>query len=203
MADRPERSIKEPEEAEAQPIFTLADAKAGDLRVAQKHPMQDFVDGFGRLGKLYNDSVQDNGRFAKFQERMGNLYVNDRATFNELAKVGDGITAQPPAAPAETGKALGEALANALVRRSQAGTVDLGSAENLQLLGSVAGMMLAARANFSAATMDAQTREMVDALDAKLRERGAPHLYGVMYGDNGEPGVAVVPPGQAFDRHKF
>jgi hypothetical protein len=186
------------------PAFTLADAKLSDLQtVGKRSPMQDFVDGFGHLGKLYDDSVHDLGRMAKFQERMGTLFKEDRATFDELAKVGEGLMSKPPATPEQTGKALADAFSNALQRQGQKGDVDLTSASNQSMEAAFAGVMLAARANFPPDQMKAQTEAMVDAFDKRLRENKVPYITGVVYGDNGEPGVAIVPPGEKVDRHNF
>lgn len=204
--DRVENRQQQHQELEPQqPAFTLADAKLGDIGAAaqRRNPMQEFVDGFGHLGKLYDDAVHDLGRMSKFQERMGKLFKEDRPTFDALAKVGEGLMAKPPATPEQTGRALADAFSDAIERRKQQGDVDLSSPSNQSMEAAFAGVMLAARANFPADKMKEQTTAMVDAFDARLREKGVPFVNGVVYGDNGEPGLAVVPPGQQIDRHNF
>jgi hypothetical protein len=208
MGNRPEQIENEQrhEPLEKQgPAFTLADAKLGDVAsaAARRNPMQDFVDGFGHLGKLYDDAVHDLGRMARFQDRMGTLFKNDRPTFNELAKVGEGLSTEPPASAEQTGRALADAFANAVERQQQQGDVDLVSPANQSMEGAFVGVMLAARANIPPDQMKQDTEAMVDAFDKRLRERGTPFVAGVVYGDTGEPGIAVVAPGEQIDRHHF
>ncbi|MBI1272274.1 hypothetical protein GC174_17745 [bacterium] len=168
----------------------------------KQEQLQEFVDGFGKVGKLYDDAVKDPARFAKFQERMGAVYQDDHETFMDLADVGKEMTDNPPSSPEKVGQDLAFTLANAIDRKLQTGSIDPGSEDMQNLMGAVAGMMLAARSNFDPGAMGEQTRTMVDSFDTALQTR-IPVIRGIIWGDNGEPGIAVVPPGESIDRHKY
>ena len=209
------------------PNFTLADAdmtdipdrspsevsQDGDLLIVasndsiypstRQEQLQEFVDGFGRLGKMYHDSVGDSGRMGRFQERMGNVYQEDRQTFLDLAKVGDGLAQKPPLSPEQVGEDLAQAAISGIERQLQAGNGDLSSPEMQNIQGAVAGVMLAARSTFGQADMESKTRAMIDAIDRKFQEGGLPFLRGIIWGDTKEPGLAVVPEGTNIDRHNF
>lgn len=165
--------------------------------------IQEFVDGFGQVGKLYNDSVQSNDRLGKFQDRMMGVYAFDHASFKDLARVGESMTKQPPATPEEIGKSLANAFKSTLDRQLQHGDVDLQGKDFTNLEGAMAGMMLAARSTFDPAKMQEQTVAMVDAMDKQLRDRKVPQLQAIIWGDTKEPGLAVVPPNTTIDRHNF
>ncbi|HMP53641.1 MAG TPA: hypothetical protein PKD05_18980, partial [Candidatus Melainabacteria bacterium] len=100
-------------EKTAPQVFTLADARVddlpkttddsadvrtvagkleitdrGDYPATRQEQLQEFVDGFGKVGKLYDDAVKDPARFAKFQERMGAVYQDDHETFMDLSDIG-------------------------------------------------------------------------------------------------------------------
>jgi len=218
--------IKADETAQAAP-FSLADANVGDMRSAKstmvaandlqitgtndsvapgtrQERLQEFVDGFGHLGKLYSDSVGDKDRFSKFQDRMMNVYTYDHATFKEMGRLGDDMMKNPPPTPEQIGQALGHSLKNTMDRQLKTGNVDLTSPDMTNLEGAMAGVMLAARANFNSSTRDTQTAAMVDAMEAELRKQNVPHIHAIIWGDTKEPGLAVVPPGQQVgDRHNF
>jgi len=207
--------------------FSLADANVGDMRTAKttmvaandlqitgtndsatpatrQERLQEFVDGFGHLGKLYSDSVGDQARFSKFQDRMMNVYTYDHATFKEIGRLGDDMTKNPPPTPEQIGQALGHSLKNTMDRQLKTGNVDLASPDMINLEGAMAGVMLAARATFNPNTKDAQTTAMVDAMEAELRKQNVPHIHAIIWGDTKEPGLAVVAPGQQVgDRHNF
>lgn len=163
--------------------------------------LQEFVDGFGRIGKLYDDAVGDDARLGKFQERMAGVYALDHATFKELARLGERMTANPPASGEEVGKTLAQILNNTFER--QGGTIDLSSPEMVNLQGALAGMMLAQRANFDQAGMSESTIAMVDAMENELTRLKVPAVHAIIWGDTKEPGLAVVPPGKSIDRHNF
>ena len=177
-------------------------ADRGDYPATRQEQLQEFVDGFGKVGKLYDDAVKDPARFAKFQERMGAVYQDDHETFMDLSDLGKEMTDTPPSSPEKVGQNLAITLANAIDRKLRTGNVDPGSEDMRNLQGAVAGMMLAARSNFDPSTMAEQTKAMVDSFDAALQTK-MPVIRGIIWGDNGEPGIAVVPPGTAIDRHKY
>ncbi|MCA9802945.1 MAG: hypothetical protein KC777_13320 [Cyanobacteria bacterium HKST-UBA02] len=183
---------------------------AGDLQIAYGDPpqtrqekLQEFVDGFGKVGKLYSDSVQDNDRFGKFQDRMAQVYSSDRDGFLDLARVGKEMTDKPPASPEKLGEGLADAIADKISRMQAGGNVELDGPEMMNFQGAVAGMMLAARSTFEPGTMDKQTVAMVDALDARLQAKNVPYIRGIIWGDTHEPGLALIRPGTQVDRHNY
>lgn len=220
-SDRPEQTNISPPEIN----FRMTDARlsevkpadhtesanpAGDLQIAYGDPpqtrqekLQEFVDGFGQVGKLYSDSVQDNDRFGKFQDRMAQVYSSDRDGFLDLARVGKEMTGKPPASPEKIGEGLADAIAEKLSRMQTGGTVELDGPEMMNFQAAVAGMMLAARSTFEPGAMNQQTTAMVDALDARLQAKNVPYIRGIIWGDNHEPGLALIPPGTRVDRHNF
>lgn len=220
-SDRPEQTNISPPDIN----FRMTDAKlsdvkppgesagansAGDLQIAYADPpqtrqekLQEFVDGFGKVGKLYSDSVQDNDRFGKFQDRMAQVYSSDRDGFLDLARVGKEMTDKPPASPEKIGEGLADAIADKLSRTQVGGTVELDGAEMMNFQAAVAGMMLAARSTFEPGSMDRQTTSMVDSLDARLQAKNVPYIRGIIWGDTHEPGLAMIPPGTRVDRHNF
>jgi len=210
-----------------EPVFSMADAKLGDMKSTQatvvaandlqitgmndavapstrQERLQEFVDGFGHLGKMYSDSVHDSARFSKFQDRMMNVYTYDHATFKELGRLGDDMTENPPPTPEQIGQALGHSLKNTMDRQLKTGDVNFGGPDMTNLEGAMAGVMLAARAHFDPKTMEAQTQQMVDAMESELRKQNVPDVHAIIWGDTKEPGLAVVPPGGNLgDRHNF
>ncbi len=205
--------------AAAKIVFTLAEADLGDVqgKVAARgsgafYPsthqerLQEFVDGFGRIGKAYNDAVHpDEGRFTKFQDRMMNVYNFDRETFLDLAKLGTKLSLKSTT-PEAVGTALGDAFIKTLERQSTVAAIDLQGPDWMNLQGAVSGMMLAARANFDRdpARYKQQTIEMVDAME-KVLEKKVPGLHAIIWSDTGEPGMASGPPDmfKTRDRHSF
>ncbi len=160
---------------------------------------QEFVDGFGGMGMMYANSVQDLGRQAVFQERMENVFQFDRETFSDFAKLGkDMINGKPDA---ETvGKRLGEIFAKTIARH--AGNLEESDVKNL--MGATAGMMLAARGNFDPGKNDEQTIKLVDAMENEMRARGVPiPLHSIIWGDTKEPGMVIINKNKPFDRHNF
>ncbi|MDR3612432.1 MAG: hypothetical protein P4L53_02635 [Candidatus Obscuribacterales bacterium] len=203
--------------------LTLADAKLKDLptpipRVVvndltivddsakpatRQERLQEFVDGFGKAGKLYFDATNDNGRLGKFQGRVAAIYEQDHKTFKELAALTDKLTTNPPPSPEAIGADLGKTFADAISREKANGPVDLTSKENQNLMGAVSGYMLAARATFAPATEQEQTEKMVDSLEAQLQQSKLSDVHAIIWGDTKEPGMATYPPTQTYDRHRF
>ncbi len=205
--------------------FTLADAKPGDLppKTAKPGPtdlvitgtdddkvpatrqerLQEFVDGFGKLGKLYHDNTQNVDRLGRFQDRMMGVYGYDHSTFKELARLGEAMTGPNPPSPEAIGKGLAQVFKNTLDRALQTGNVDLQSPDMLNVEGSLSGMMLAAQSTFHPPKDAEQTKKMVDALDAEFLRQKVPHMRGIIFGDTKEPGVAAVPDGATIDRHNY
>ncbi len=178
--------------------FQIADNSA---RIS---PAQEFVNGFGHLGKLYSDSVSDNGRFIKFQERMQGVYGFDRDTFRALGNIGDQLIAKPPATPEQVGKQLADIFNDTLKR--QGGNIDLSKPEWVNLQSAMAGVMIAAGSTFNPQTKAQQNIAMVDAMDAQLRKNNIPFVNAIIWGDTKEPGLAIVPKGQTLtrqQRHNF
>ena len=166
--------------------------------------LQEFVDGFGHLGKLYGDSISDKGRFEKFQDRMQGVYEFDRDTFKALGKLGDQMIAKPPATPEHVGKQLADIFSDTLKR--QGGNIDLSSPDWQNLQAAMAGIMIAAGSTFKPETKATQNSAMVDAMDAQLRKNNVPYVNAIIWGDTKEPGIAVVPKGQTLtpqQRHNF
>ncbi len=180
----------------------LADNSPRPETPAQRR--QDFVDGFGRLGKLYNDSVNDSGRFGKFQERMQGVFQFDRETFKAMGQIGDSLIANPPASPEQVGKQLADILSDTMKRKG--GNIDLAQSEWVNLQAAIAGVMIAAGSTFKPGSKSDQNIAMVDAMDAQLRQNKVPFVNAIIWGDTKEPGMAIVPPGQALtrqQRHNF
>lgn len=204
--------------------YTLADAKKGDLPAktvaagptdlqitgaddakvpaTKQERMQEFIDGVGRVNKLYHDTTQSDERVGRFQTRMGDVYNFDHSTFKELARLGEAITGKPPASPEAVGKGLAQVFKNTLDRH-QGGNIDYQDPEWVSLMGAMSGMMLATQSTFDPPKDAAQTAKMVDALEAEFQRQKVPFLHGVIYGDTKEPGLAAVPPGETIDRHNF
>jgi hypothetical protein len=176
----------------------LADNSATAETPAQRR--QEFVDGFGRLGKLYNDSVNDPGRFAKFQERMQGVFQFDRETFKAMGRIGDSLVANPPASPEQVGRQLADILHDTMKRKG--GNIDLSQPEWFNLQSAMAGVMIGAGATFRPQTKAEQNISMVDAMDAQLRQNKVPYVNAIIWGDTKEPGLAIVPPGQSLTRQQ-
>lgn len=182
--------------------FQIADNSA--KTATRVNRAQEFVDGFGHLGKLYSDSVNDNGRSQKFQERMEGVYGFDRDTFRALGNVGDQLIAKPPATPEQVGKQLADIFSDTLKR--QGGNIDLSKPEWQNLQAAMAGVMIAAGSTFNPQTKAQQNIAMVDAMDAQLRKNNVPFVNAIIWGDTKEPGMAIVPKGQTLttqQRHNF
>ena len=182
--------------------FQIADNSA--YPATKQARLQEFVDGFGHLGKLYGDSISDSARFAKFQDRMQGVYTFDRDAFKALGRLGDQMIANPPATPEHVGKQLADILHDTMKRKG--GTIDLASPEWQNLQGAMAGVMIAAGSTFRPATKAAQNIAMVDAMDAQLRKNNVPNVNAIIWGDTKEPGLAIVPRGQTLttqQRHNF
>lgn len=182
--------------------FQIADNSAYPATAIGR--VQEFVDGFGHLGKLYSDSVSDNGRFEKFQDRMQGVYGFDRDDFKGLGNIGDQLIAKPPATPEQVGKQLADIFSDTLKR--QGGNIDLSKPEWQNLQAAMAGVMIAAGSTFNPQTKAQQNIAMVDAMDAQLRKNNVPYVTAIVWGDTKEPGMAVVPKGQTLtpqQRHNF
>ncbi len=182
--------------------FQVADNSAYPATPVER--LQEFVDGFGHLGKLYGDSISDKGRFEKFQDRMQGVYEFDRDTFKALGKLGDQMIAKPPATPEHVGKQLADIFSDTLKR--QGGNIDLSSPDWQNLQAAMAGIMIAAGSTFKPETKATQNSAMVDAMDAQLRKNNVPYVNAIIWGDTKEPGIAVVPKGQTLtpqQRHNF
>lgn len=180
----------------------VADNSSQSDAIAQRR--QEFVDGFGRLGKLYNDSVNDPARFAKFQERMQGVYQFDRETFKAMGRIGDSLVANPPATPEQVGKQLADIMSDTMKRKG--GNIDLTQPEWMNLQSAMAGVMIGAGSTFRPETKAEQNIAMVDAMDAQLRQNKIPYVNAIIWGDTKEPGLAIVPPGQSLtrqQRHNF
>jgi hypothetical protein len=197
--------------AKLKDLPTPAHTAATDLMIVddsgkpatRQEGLQEFVDGFGKAGKLYLDSVKDDGRLGKFQDRVAAIYDQDHKTFKELAAFTDKLTANPSPSPEAIGADLGKIFGDAIAREKANGPVDLTSKENQNLMGAMSGYMLAARATFSAGGEQQQTEKMVDSLEAQLRQNKDSGLHAIIWGDTKEPGMAAYPPTQTYDRHRF
>jgi hypothetical protein len=166
--------------------------------------LQEFVDGFGHLGKLYGDSISDQERFAKFQERMQGVYTFDRQTFKAMGRIGDSLISNPPAAPEQVGKKLADILSETMKR--QGGNIDLSQPDWLNLQAAMAGVMIGAGSTFRPGTKDQQNIAMVDSMDAQLRKNRVPYVNAIVWGDTKEPGLAIIPPNQRLttqQRHNY
>ncbi len=172
--------------------FAIADSSVGspDTRTRQER-VQEFVDNFGKLGKLYAEAVDDPARFAAFQKRMEDVQTFDRQTFKDLGSIGERLAANPPMRPEEVGKELANILKTTMDRKG--GNIDLASEEWKNLQAAMAGIMIAAGATFEQATKDKQNITMVDAMDEQLRANGIPFVYAIIWGDTKEPGLAIDP----------
>lgn len=182
--------------------FQIADNSANPATMAGR--LQEFVDSFGHLGKLYSDATNDNGRFEKFQERMQGVYGFDKDTFKAMGKIGDGLLAKPPMKPEEVGSKLADIFSDTLKR--QGGQIDLTSPDWKNLESAMAGVMIAATSTFKPETRAAQTTAMVDAMESQLRKDNVPYVSAIIWGDTKEPGLAVVGKGQSLtpaQRHNF
>jgi hypothetical protein len=182
--------------------FQIADNSGNPATRISK--AQEFEDAFDHLGRLYSDSVIDDGRSLKFKERMEGVYRFDRDTFRALGNVGDQLIAKPPATPEQVGKQLADIFTDTLKRHG--GSIDLSEPEWLNLQSAMAGVMIAAGSTFNPETKAQQNIAMVDAMDAQLRTNNIPYVNAIIWGDTKEPGMAVVPPGQTLtqqQRHNF
>lgn len=172
--------------------FSIADASMDTQRPqTQQEKVQEFFDYFGKLGKLYTESVGDASRLPKFQARMEGVQAFDRETFRALGGIGERLRANPPMTAEEVGKELADILKETLERKG--GNIDLGSEDWLNLQLAMAGIMIAAGATFEPGTKDQQNIAMVDAMDAQLRANGIPHLFAIIWGDTREPGLLISP----------
>ena len=182
--------------------FQIADNSA--YPTTQIGRLQEFVDGFGHLGKLYGDSISDKARFEKFQDRMQGVYGFDRDSFKALGNIGDQLIANPPATPELVGKKLADIFSDTLKR--QGGNIDLAKPEWQNLQAAMAGVMIAAGSTFKPETKAEQNVAMVDAMEAQLRKNNVPYVNAIVWGDTKEPGMATVPKGQTLtpqQRHNF
>ncbi len=172
--------------------FAIADAStvSSDAQTHQER-VQEFIDNFGKLGKLYSEAVGDPARFAAFQKRMEDVQAFDRQTFNDLGSIGEKLAAKPPMKPEEVGKELANILKATMDRKG--GKIDLTSDEWKNLQAAMAGIMIAAGATFEPGTKEQQNIKMVDAMDKQLRENGTPFVYAIIWGDTKEPGMAIDP----------
>jgi hypothetical protein len=166
--------------------------------------LQEFADNFGPAGYLYGRAIDDQGRFGKFQERMGAVYENDRDAFLETGKLAKDIR-DTNVPPEQIGQRLGGIIADAVDRQRRDGVImPPDSPYNQQFYGALTGIMLGARSKFDQGTSPEQTKAMVDGLESELRKRNVDRVHGIIWGDNGEPGMAVTAPGQQIpNRHKF
>mgnify|MGYP000402693548 CR=1 FL=1 len=165
--------------------FALADLSTSSPDVqARQERVQEFIDNFGKLGKLYSEAVSDSARFAAFQKRMENVQAFDRQTFRDLGAIGEKLAAKPPMKPEEVGKELANILKTTMDRKG--GNIDLTSDEWRNLQAAMAGIMLAAGATFEPGTKDQQNISMVDAMDKQLRTNGTPFVYAIIWGDTKE-----------------
>lgn len=175
----------------------VADNSSAQQTHAQR--VQEFIDGFGHLGKLYGDSVSDPNRFAKFQERMQNVYRFDPEAFKEMGRIGDSLLANPPASPEQVGKKLGDILSDSMKRKG--GNIDLSQADWVNMQGAMAGVMIAAGSTFKQNKAE-QNIAMVDAMDGQLRQNKVPYVHAIIWGDTREPGIAIVPPSVKLTREQ-
>ncbi len=191
--------------------FSIADSSkyshaTKDSQTAPTHQelVQEFVDNFGKLGKLYSESVGDPARFAAFQKRMEGVQAFDRETFKALGSIGERLAANPPMNPEDLGRELADILKATMERKG--GKIDLGSDEWKNLQSAMAGIMIAAGATFDPGTKEQQNIAMVDAMDQQLRANGTPFVYAIIWGDTKEPGLAIEPsekPLTADRRHNY
>ncbi len=172
--------------------FAIADAStvSSDAQTHQER-VQEFIDNFGKLGKLYSEAVGDPARFAAFQKRMEDVQAFDRQTFKDLGSVGEKLAEKPPMKPEEVGKELANILKETMDRKG--GKIDLTSEEWKNLQAAMAGIMIAAGATFEPGTKNLQNIAMVDAMDKQLRANGTPFVYAIIWGDTKEPGLAIDP----------
>lgn len=179
--------------------FTLTDHSYPTTRAGQ---VQEFIDGFGHLGKLYSDSVNDPARFEKFQQRMQGVYQYDRETFKDLGALGEKLIANPPI----SGEQVGKELADIIKRTADRKGSDFTSADWQNLQAAVAGVMIAAGSTFDLATKAAKNIAMVDAMENQLKSNGINNLHAIIWGDTKEPGMAITPNGKTLtpeQRHNF
>jgi hypothetical protein len=176
----------------------------GGYPTTREGKLQEFADNFGPAGHLYGRVIEDQSRFGKFQERMGTVYENDRDAFLEAGKLAKDIR-DTNVPPEQIGQRLGGIIADAADRQRREGLImPPDSPYNQQFYGAMTGIMLGARSKFDQGTMPDQTKAMVDGMESELRKRNVDRVHGVIWADNGEPGMAVTPPGQEIpNRHKF
>lgn len=184
--------------------FKIMVADNSPNRQSHAQRVQEFIDGFGHLGKLYGDSVTDQNRFAKFQDRMQNVYGFDREAFKEMGRIGDSLLANPPATPEQVGKKLADILSDSMRRKGA--SIDLAGADWVNMQAAMAGVMIAAGSTFKPQSKAEQNTAMVDAMDAQLRHNKVPYVNAIIWGDTKEPGMAIIPPGTKLtkeQRHNY
>ena len=171
--------------------FSIADASMDSQQDrAHQELAQEFANNFGKLGKLYSDSVGDS-RLPGFQATMHNVQAFDRETFRALGTIGEKLAANPPMPAEEVGRELANILKETMLRKG--GSIDLASDDwkNLQI--AMAGIMIAAGATFDPVTKAQQNIAMVDAMDNQLPANGIPYLYAIIWADTKEPGLFISP----------
>ena len=174
---------------------------------------QEFADNFGKLGGLYGDSVEDpkGERFARFQQRMENVYLYDRQTTLDMGKLGAEMSdhkhspdkaGQPdngkPYAE-QVGENIGEILRSTMARHPGDGPK---SPAMTSVEGAISGIMLAARANFDADPIKraAQDALMVNAIEGVLSKDAASNKVHAVIFDGTEPGLDIYPANEKRNR---